>query len=143
MKPVLFYEDEYFMLSNFSAHQVEFEGKLYPTVEHAYQAKKFKEEAIAEQVRLARSPVECKKIAYQYKDKWRTDWHEIKVEVMRQIVKAKLEQHQDVKEALIKTGTAEIKENSPVDIFWGVGPDGCGQNQMGKIWMKLRESVLE
>lgn len=141
MKPVLFYDDEYYLLSNFSAHQVEFAGKLYPTVEHAYQAAKFSDEAIAEQVRLAKSPALAKAAAYQFKDQWRPDWHEIKVEVMTRIVSAKLKQHEEVRQALKKTGTAEIKENSPVDYFWGIGKDGSGQNQMGKIWMRLRDEI--
>ena len=143
MKPILFYDDEYYLLSNFSAHQVEFEGRLYPTVEHAYQAQRFNDEVIKEKGRLAKSPVLAKAVAYQFKDQWRPDWHEIKVEVMTEIVAAKLAQHDDVNQGLIKTGKAEIRENSPVDYIWGIGKDGRGQNLMGKIWMKLREKVLE
>lgn len=143
MNPVLFYEDEYYLLSNFSAHQVEFEGKIYPTAEHAYQAAKFADETIVEKVRLAKSPVLAKAVAYQVKNQWRQDWHEIKVRVMEKIVAAKLNQHEDVRRALIKTSQLEIKENSPVDEFWGVGKDGQGQNLMGKIWMKLRKKCLK
>jgi hypothetical protein len=143
MKPVLFYEDEYYWLSNFSAHQVEFDGRLYPTAEHAYQAQKFIDDRIKEKVRSAKSPVLAKAIAYRYKKNWRPNWHTMKVEIMKKIAAAKLAQHEDIRQALIKTGQAEIKENSPVDYFWGIGRDGRGQNLMGKIWMQLREKVLE
>ena len=141
MKPILFYEDDYYLLSNFSAHQVKYQGQIYPTVEHAYQAQKLTEEVLKKEVRQAASPALAKETAYRYKGKWRSDWHEVKVEVMKAIVRAKLEQHEEVKQALKKTGTAEIKENSPVDYFWGIGRDGSGKNEMGKIWMKLRDEI--
>ena len=143
MKPILFYDDEYYLLSNFSSHQVEYKGEIYPTAEHAYQAQKFTDRQLQEQVRYARSPLLAKDMAYKYKSQWRSDWQEIKVEVMTGVVLAKLKQHEEVRQALKKTGTAEIKENSPVDYFWGIGKDGSGQNQMGKIWMKLRDEIKQ
>ena len=57
---------------------------------------------------------------------------------MEQILRAKAEQHEEVREVLRKTGNRTIIENSPVDSFWGVGSDGKGENMVGKIWMKIR-----
>ena len=60
---------------------------------------------------------------------------------MEEILKQKTKQHQDVQDALKKTGTREIVENSPVDDLWGAGPNGDGRNTMGKLWMKIRSSL--
>ena len=37
----------------------------------------------------------------------------------------------------------EIVEASPVDAFWGWGPNKDGENALGKIWMKLREEIKQ
>jgi len=50
---------------------------------------------------------------------------------MEQILQNKTEQHEDVREALRRTGHRTIIESSPVDNFWGVGPDGSGENIEG------------
>ena len=34
-----------------------------------------------------------------------------------------------------------IVEDSPKDSFWGWGPNRDGKNQLGKLWMKLREEL--
>ncbi len=67
---------------------------------------------------------------------------------------AKIHQNPKVKEALQKTGQKLIAEASPIDLFWGMGcglrstdlskkNSWKGQNQMGKLWMKLRDDLLE
>ncbi|HEX2549583.1 MAG TPA: NADAR domain-containing protein, partial [Gammaproteobacteria bacterium] len=40
---------------------------------------------------------------------------------------------------LFSTGDEEIAEDSPTDSFWGLGPDGGGQNNLGKILMQVRQ----
>lgn len=59
---------------------------------------------------------------------------------MEEILRAKAEQHQDVREILKKTGQRIIIENCPVDGFWGIGPNRNGENMVGKIWMKIRDA---
>jgi hypothetical protein len=59
---------------------------------------------------------------------------------MRRRMKA--EHHEDVREILRKTGKRKIIENSPVDDFWGIGPEGVGKNIVGEIWMKIRDDLL-
>lgn len=34
-----------------------------------------------------------------------------------------------------------IVEDSPKDSFWGCGTNRDGENQLGKLWMKLREEL--
>lgn len=140
---VYFFTNAFYPLDNFSAHAVELWGQIFPTAEHAFQWKKFSDShpEIAQKILFAKSPDQVKRISDPNKSLQPTDWYEKRVTVMEEILQAKTEQHEDVKEVLRKTGTRKIIENSPVDSFWGIGADGKGENIVGKIWMKLREKL--
>lgn len=68
----------------------------------------------------------------------RPDWDAVKVGLMFEIVRAKFEQHQDLKEMLISTYPAVLQEDSPTDWFWGIGRDSKGKNMLGEILMAVR-----
>lgn len=140
---ILFYEDEYYMLSNFSAHQVVIKGHTYPTAEHAYQAAKFIDEALHKQVQQASSAWKCKKLSRKQYAHKRQDWSEVKVIIMKEILLAKFEQHEDVRAALIESGDAVLHENSPIDFFWGCGKDMSGKSMLGKLWMEIRDEQIK
>lgn len=141
---VYFFTPAFYPLDNFSAHTVIIWDRAFPTVEHAFHWKKFFSVApeIAAEILTANSPHLAKKIADANKTKTPADWRSVRVEVMEQILKAKTEQHEDVRDALKRTGKRAIIENSPVDDFWGIGPNGIGENIVGKIWMKIREGYV-
>jgi ribA/ribD-fused uncharacterized protein len=141
MIQIPYYETSYFALSNFSAHSIRYEGVLYPTVEHAYHAQKFTDQAIVDEIMAAGSPLEAYSVAQRYKAARKQDWDEIKVSVLYELVREKVRQHSEVREALLATADEEIVEVNPNDDFWGNGKDGNGQNQMGKILMKIREEL--
>lgn len=139
---VRFYENEFFMLSNFSAFSVEYDGEMYPTAEHAYQAAKFyfHQGEIRDMIRKARSPYDAKRIARAFDNEKRDAWEEEKVSVMVEILWAKFHQHPYIQEMLLKTEERKIIEDSREDAFWGWGPDKKGQNHLGRIWMDIRSS---
>lgn len=141
---IYFFTPAFHPLDNFSAHMISLWGKKFPTAEHAYQWKKFSASnpAIAQQILAASSPHRVKEISDQHQDEVLPLWHKKKVAIMKEILQAKANQHEDVREALKRTGTRTIIENSPVDNFWGAGPNGKGENWVGKIWMEIRESLL-
>ena len=142
MGQALFYEDKYYLFSNWSAHAVTYQEIVYPTAEHAYHTQKFADSKIREVIRAAKSPLEAKTLANeQYKTQQKQNWDEVKMSVMYEIVRDKLAQHKEVQDILLSTGDNEIIENSPVDYFWGCGKDGRGRNELGKIWMKLRQEM--
>ena len=130
-------------LNNFSAHVVHIWDKDFLTSEHAFQWKKFSVEKpdIASKILSAKSPDAVKKISDTNKSKQPKDWHEKRIAVMEEILKAKLEQHEDVQDALKRTGKRKIIENSPVDNFWGIGSNKDGKNMLGEIWMKIRNGL--
>lgn len=107
----------------FSSFAVEIDGILWMTSEHAYQADKFNSKEIREEIRLSRSAHDSKKIAKKYIDKIREDWDDIKLSIMEEILRHKLEQHPFIKKRLLETGYKIIAEDSPVDSFWGWGSD--------------------
>lgn len=133
-----FYEGKYYCLSNFSAHQVEYQGEVYMTAEHAYQAQKFKDSLIIEKIKNAKSAYLAREYG-QAKEGRKEDFD--KLGVMKAVISAKLSGHEDVRQTLLSTGESIIVKNHPDDYFWGIGLDGTGENMMGKIWMELRKEL--
>ncbi len=64
---------------------------------------------------------------------------------MKKLMRARVDQHEDVRKALIDSGDLQIVKHidtyPPGDGFWDDGPDGRGENQIGKIWMEIREEL--
>jgi ribA/ribD-fused uncharacterized protein len=142
--PVNFYTPTFYVFNNFSAHAIEFRGRLYPTAEHAYQAMKCTDPQGREEIRNARSPLLAKSLANEkYRDARDPHWDSKKLAAVEEILRAKLAQHAEAREALINSRGDEIVEDSPTDYFWGAGADGSGQNLLGKIWMKIREETTD
>ena len=140
-----FYEREFYMFSNFSSFQVEWRGRLWPTSEHAYQASHFFETApdLVEKIYTARSAHEAFKIAKANADKAPSNWHNIKVSIMENICWHKLQQHDYVQRKLLQTKDLPMVEDSPKDSFWGWGEDRQGRNELGKVWMRLRDKFIQ
>jgi N-glycosidase YbiA len=140
---VCFYEQDYYVLSNFSAFNVKIWGLNFQTAEHAYHWKKFAgvNDDVAGWIFYATSAHHAFKVAAAHKGSRRKDWDEIKVEMMRQILREKVTQHDYVERKLHATGTRELVENSWRDDFWGWGPNRDGQNMLGKLWMEVRDWV--
>lgn len=128
--------------SNFSRHPITIEGKKWMTTEHWYQAQKFEDTELREKVRLAGSPWVAAQIGRDPELPLRPDWEQIKVAVMEQALRYKVEQNPEVKEILLyKTGDDEIVEHTPRDHYWADGGDGSGKNMLGKLWMKIRDEL--
>lgn len=138
-----FYEREFYVFSNFSSFQVEWAGFLWPTSEHAYQATRFFESSpvFVQKIKDARSAHEAFEIAQDNKQHQRQGWAEMKTALMLEICRHKLQQNPYVLHKLLLTNNEQLVEDSPVDSFWGWGADRQGRNELGKIWMKLREEV--
>lgn len=93
----------------------------------------------------ANLPMIAKRIAR--KNEWlaetRSDWEEIRVDVMRWVLQVKMAQHPRRMRAIFeKARRRPIVERSPKDSFWGaiLGEDGVlrGENMLGISLMELR-----
>ncbi len=142
-KIAAFFISDWYVFDNFASFQIEWRGKLYPTSEHAYQAAHFftSSPELSEQIRLCRSARAAADLANQNSSKDDKDWPQKKLAVMEEIVRAKLAQHSYIRQKLIETGDSMIVETNDNDGFWGWGKDHKGRNELGKIWMKLREEL--
>ena len=143
-KQVFFYEQDFYVLSNFSAFSLQWFGLRFDTSEAAYHWEKFmgtSADDIRAQIRLAPSAHEALKIAERNKIYRRPDWDEVKVDLMREILRAKADQHEYVRRKLLATGDRELIEDSWRDDFWGWGPNRDGRNMLGKLWMEVRAEL--
>lgn len=138
---ILFYEGEYYMFSNFSSFAFTYNGLVWMTAEHAYQAAKFDDKDIIDSIHKSLSAHDSKKIAHTYNDKIRNNWDKIKISIMEDIIRAKIQAHPYIKEKLLNSENREIIENSHKDSFWGRGIDFKGRNELGKVLMKIRSEL--
>ena len=138
-----FYPREFYTFDNFSSFKVEWNGYLFASVEEAYQAASFmgSDEELVEKIKKSHSADEAQRIAYANRDKRREDWDDVKISIMEELLRLKIEQNPYVKKKLLQTEDYMIVEDSPKDDFWGWGPNRNGQNNLGKLWMKLREEL--
>lgn len=141
-KNILFYEQEFYVFSNFSSFAIQWNEFLWMTSEHAYHSEKFEDGNIQKQLKNTRSAHDAMKIAYANKDKYRKDWENNKLRVMKEILMAKVEQHPYVKKKLQESIGKELIENSWRDSYWGWGPNKDGENNLGKLWMEIREEMF-
>jgi N-glycosidase YbiA len=148
---VFFYEQDFYVLSNFSAFKVSFRGIDFNTSEEAYHFQRFAADGIRNEVRNNHitALLRCRSAhdAFRYAQKHKADqlpnWDDVKVGIMRDILRAKAGQHEYVRRKLLATGDRELVENSWRDSFWGWGPDRKGQNMLGRLWMELRGELLK
>lgn len=140
MKDIDSFRDQYFFLSNFYLCKIMYNGLDYGSAEAAFQAQK----CIDPKDQLpftTMTPGQAKK--YGKKVKLREDWEEVKVDIMKEVVKAKFDQHPELKQRLIGTGNTQLTEcNKWHDYFWGVC-NGKGKNMLGRILMDLRKAYKE
>jgi N-glycosidase YbiA len=142
---VRFYEHDFYPLSNFSAFTLQWEWLRFDTSEAAYHWEKFPQSHNADlraMIRFAPSAHEAFKIAERNKQFRRADWDSVKLDVMRRILQAKVDQHEYVRRKLLATGNRLLIEDSWRDDFWGWGPNRDGQNWLGKLWMEQRAKLI-
>lgn len=132
-----FFREEYDFLSNFYPTKVRFEDITYYNAEAAYQAQKCA--AQADRLKFALlSPDEAKRLGQNVEV--RSDWDEVKLDIMERVVHAKFAQNPSLARDLLDTGDRMLKEgNHWRDLYWGVDlKTGEGENHLGKILMALR-----
>lgn len=160
----------YRFLSNFYPAAVTLDGVTYSSVEHAYQAAKTLDAHIRLifishylclrcNKRQAYESYGCKHCGHRgvvfrpvtagdAKRPGNTltirhDWFAIRVRVMEDLVRKKFTTHTELGNRLLLTGDEELIEgNTWGDRFWGVCR-GEGENQLGKILMKVRTELRQ
>ena len=143
MNRILFYRvrEPYGEFSNFAAFPIKLMGHTWPTTEHFFQAQKFAGSEHEHVVRKAKSPMIAARLGRSRKQPLRRDWGSSKENIMRQALRAKFTQHDNLRALLLGTGEALLVEHTEKDRYWGDGGDGTGRNRLGQLLMELREQL--
>jgi len=138
------FHGEYRFLSNFYPCKIFYKGVGFPSVEHAYVAAKTFDITIITTISLLRPDQAGKAKRIGRKLKLRSDWEEVKLDIMEYLLIQKFDQI-SLKEKLFQTGQIKLIEgNTWHDNFYG----NCecpkcqnikGENHLGKLLMKVRK----
>lgn len=149
------FRDDHFYLSNFFEAPMIFrspilspeeDGLRFPTGEHAFQAAKFhamhsvdKMDRLNYVVGVANAPTPSKaKYLGRSVDIDLDAWHDMRDQVMREVVFQKFLQHSDLRERLVATDCSMLVEgNTWGDKYFG-RVEGRGYNKLGVILMEVR-----
>jgi len=170
-EPVLFYgadesKGEYRYMSNMFVAPFEVDGMTFPTVEHYFQWSKammFEGKDSESAKKMMKAPrnkefteaKSVKALGKKVKDFSPAQWDDVKIPIMEKAVRAKfVNVKHGLLEKLLATGDRPIGEANPRDKYWGIGTSvdtadaknpskWKGQNQLGKILMKLRNEFKE
>ena len=138
------FSNQYEFMSNFYNAPVTYDGLTYRNNEAAFQAQKLANKE--ERKNFCEYSPSKAKLEGRHCN-LRKDWEEIKYQIMYDVVKAKFEQNSNLKKLLLDTDNEELIEgNWWHDNCWGdCSCDRCkdikGQNNLGKILMKVREEL--
>lgn len=133
----------YSELSNFQVAPFILKDTTWPTVEHYFQAQKFPGDSLLqERIRLATSPASAKKLGRTRTPFFRSDWEDVKEDVMLEGLRAKFTQNVELGQLLKSTGGAQLKEKAFWDAYWGTGRTGKGKNRMGVLLERVRAEII-
>lgn len=138
------FSGEFSFLSNFFVSPIYYNGLMYPTVEHLYQARKTLNSDQRDEIRIAETPGQAKRLGR--KVELRANWEEIKIPIMHECLLLKFSnENVSLQTKLLASGQHMLIEgNKWHDNFWGIcNCDNCrrlsGKNNLGKLLMLIRE----
>jgi ribA/ribD-fused uncharacterized protein len=144
--PLYFYHhtNPFGEFSNFYPSPIELDGYTWPTTEHYYQAQKYiSDEKHFHNVLQISKPIEALLYTRKYRSAIRSDWAQVKDEIMLKACMVKFEQHPRLQELLLSTGNRQLVEHTKKDSYWGDGGDGSGRNQLGITLMQVRNNLRD
>jgi len=132
------FRGKHYFLSNFYSAKVIWEGVEYLNNESAFQSAK----VLDKETRLKFANLDPSQGKRKGRNvKLRHDWEKVKFNIMYEICYAKFTQNEDLNLRLIETKDEYLEEgNTWGDKIWGTC-NGVGQNNLGKILMKIREEL--
>lgn len=116
-------------------------GKPGPPQNTIFQAQKFLDEKYREEIRRVSSPMVAARMGRDRSKPLRKNWESVKEQVMRKALRAKFEQHTELRALLLATAPAKLVEHTENDAYWGDGGHGKGKNRLGYLLMELREQL--
>lgn len=135
--------------SNWHLANFEYLGIVFNCAEQAMmymKAKSFGDEEIANRILNCKYPKEHKELGRRVRNFDYEKWCEVRFEIVKNILRCKFVQSQELKSELLKYKGYEFVEASPFDRIWGIGYsetdaldhiDDWGENLLGKILTEL------
>jgi len=145
MEVITSFQGDYRFLSNFWPCYIAREGFLYPSLEHAYAASKTDDPGVKLKIQCCSTPGDAKEWLAGHSMQPAISWTiQKKLLVMEELLFLKFGGKEPLlTRALMTTGNIELIEgNDWEDTFWGVC-NGTGENNLGKLLMKVRQSLFE
>ena len=140
----------YGWLGNMSPYPITWNNRTWRTSEALFQALRFDDETIIDQICAEKSPMGAKFKAKANKEKMIvTPLSDKDFENMEICIKLKVSLHPELIELLKSTGDSILFEDVSSrargnNLVWGAvlkNGELVGENQLGKIWMKIRASL--
>lgn len=141
----------YGWLGNMSPHPITFNGRLFKSSEAAFQCSRLPHDhPIIEKVMEAKSPFAAKLVAKSVAHDFIVKpCSQEDVDNMELCLRAKIEQHTNLRTELKNTGDATIIENCTArqygaNLFWGaanIAGKWTGENVLGNLWMMIRSEL--
>eukprot|EP01065_Artemidia_motanka_P025695 TRINITY_DN30678_c0_g1_i1.p1 TRINITY_DN30678_c0_g1~~TRINITY_DN30678_c0_g1_i1.p1 ORF type:complete len:1122 (+),score=255.22 TRINITY_DN30678_c0_g1_i1:56-3367(+) len=131
-------------LASFFPAPFEVDEKKYSTLEHFFQAMKWKGTDREGEIQHCATPDAAHRLGTMRVEGAapRSDWGDIRVDVMLQGLRAKFQQVTTCREELLRTGDMRIVFANE-DPFWGEGADREGQNELGALLMQVRDELQQ
>lgn len=135
--------EPYYEFTNFYPCNVFIDGKNWPTTEHYFQAQKFVGTPYLEKIRKLPTPRDAFQLSRDPQvSRWRrADWESVKDDVMLKALRVKFSDNLRLRTMLIGTCDRKLIEHTANDSYWGDGGNGTGQNQLGKLLMRVRREL--
>lgn len=135
-------------LSNFHEVPIEYEGVVYPSTEHAFQAAKSLSPSIRAQIAAAATPGKAKRLGgpQGIVQPLRVDWEAVCDQVMMDVNWYKFTRYPDLTARLLRTSGPLVEGNPWGDQRWGATwvPSlraWLGQNRLGRTLMVIRRQL--
>lgn len=144
------------MLSNFYSKQFKHQKHIFSNSEQAFMWRKatfFKDYEIAHQILTkAKQPNYAKSLGRKVKNFDNEKWDKVRYDIMKEVVKDKINQFNELKTFIENNKNKTFVEASPYDNIWGVklsenddkilDPSNWkGQNLLGEVYNELKKEI--
>lgn len=114
--------------------------ETFATAQHAFQSNKTLDRDVQVLIRDAGDAKTASQLGRQAP--LVDDWDNKRISVMEKVLEDKFGQNFELKIKLLATGKRELIQGNMRDRFWGVDRHGNGDNNLGKLLMKVRDRFL-
>lgn len=140
-----YFKGKHHFLDNFHPSEIEYKGRIFATVEHAFQSEKSTDEDFKDKLSISNSidPAYAKRMGRSLNE-IREDWDEIKFDVMKDCLREKFKEG-SFRSKLLDTRDQNLQEgNWHDDKIWGVDlkiNPNYGENHLGRLLMEIRNEL--